>query len=176
MVEAEIEAAERGARAAAAAKELRGRTPKAKGGRRKARDGGFDGLESHGGSTPSSVGQSGAPSCSSTPAVPLRQLKGSKGMRSDGPSPPPVGDGASPPTKLATIASERALLTPGSMGRTPSMAPGATPGSMGRTPSMHRRKSAKSTGDLGGDDSGGATNFARRSSRKSKPIGERIGT
>ena len=110
------------------------------------------------------------------PAVPLRQLKGSKGMRSDGPSPPPVGDGASPPTKLATIASERALLTPGSMGRTPSMAPGATPGSVGRTPSVHRRKSAKSTGDLGGDDGGGATNFARRSSRKSKPIGERIGT
>ena len=28
---------------------------------------------------------------------------------------------------------------------------------------MHRRKSAKSTGDLGGDDSGGAANFARRS-------------
>ena len=89
---------------------------------------------------------------------------------------PPVGDGASPPTKLATIASERALLTPGSMGRTPSMAPAATPGSVGRTPSVHRRKSAKSTGDLGGDDGGGATNFARRSSRKSKPIGERIGT
>ena len=135
-----------------------------------------NGLESHGGSTPSSVGQSGAPSCSSKPAVLLRQLKGSKGMRSDGPSPPPVGDGASPPPKLATIASERALLTPGSMGRTPSMAPAATPGSVGRTPSMHRRKSAKSTGDLGGDDSGGAANFARRSRKSKGNIGERIGT